>query len=86
MVRMNPEVLALIDDLERQLAELRRIRDRLRMTERVYPGQATYWIGIARRMYELLVVRLTDDLDRADSALQAAIGETATSLGTLRRG
>jgi hypothetical protein len=83
---MNPEVLALIADLERQLAELRRIRDRLSTTERVRPGQPTEWMGAARRMYEHLVVRLAESLDGADDALQTAISSTSMSLGTLRRG
>lgn len=83
---MDPDRAALLDALERQLYQLRRVRERLASTPRVTPGTSTFWSGPARAAYELMVTAQHDALRGADDALQAAIAATSRAIGTMRHG
>jgi hypothetical protein len=83
---MDPDRLALIEALERQLHFLRRIRERLQSTDRVRPGTSTFWSGLARSRYEDVVARLHEALESTDTALAEAVEQTSRALGTMRHG
>lgn len=83
---MDPDRLARLEALERQLHHLRRIQERLRSSARIFPGQSTFWTGTARDKYEEMVLQLDEALDSADAALVDAIDRTSITLAAVRHG
>lgn len=77
---MNPEATATLDALEHQRRYLSQVLTQLQTTDRVRVGTSTAWWGPARGKYEEAVADFTTVLDRAERALEFAVGATQKAI------